>query len=243
MIDSLRRLYRTVDTMLHYRGTGRECPCCGGNFRSFKNFGVTSARVGARCPQCGALERQRLLVLFLRDQVELGTTPLRILHVAPETVLATYFAQFPAIERVTLDSEMHGVQVQADLQALPFPDAHFDAVICNHVLEHIPDDLLAMREIYRVMKPNGWAILQVPQDFSRATTYEDPTVIGREERLRAFGQEDHVRVYGRDYPERLRKAGFQVEQIPYPEQLGTASIERYGLRASEPVYWCHKPAQ
>lgn len=240
MLNAIRGLYRWADTMLRYRGTGRDCPCCGGTFRAFKSFGVTSARAGARCPRCGALERQRLLWLFLRDRVNLQNVPLRMLHVAPEEVLANFFAKLPAVERITLDSEMHGVQVQADLQALPFPQDHFDAVICNHVLEHVDDDMQAMRELYRVLKPQGWAILQVPQDLARADTYEDPTITGREARLKAFGQEDHVRIYGRDYPERLRAAGFVVDQVPYPEELGPESTLRYGLRATEPVYWCHK---
>ncbi|MEG3066539.1 methyltransferase domain-containing protein [Acetomicrobium sp.] len=115
----------------------------------------------------------------------------------------------------------------------------FDCIICYHVLEHIPDDQMAMKEIFRVLKPGGWAILQVP--ILRDKTFEDPSVITPEDRERVFGQRDHVRIYGLDYKDRLEQAGFSVKVDDYVKQLSSDVIERYGLMKDENIYFCSKP--
>ena len=130
--------------------------------------------------------------------------------------------------------------VKADLCALPFEDDSFDVIFCNHVLEHIPDDAQAMRELYRVMKKGGWGIFQVPQDINRAHTFEDDTITDPAERTRIFGQYDHVRVYGLDYFDRLRQVGFEVEEIIYSTHFTTEEIERYRIVPEEILPLCKK---
>jgi SAM-dependent methyltransferase len=140
-----------------------------------------------------------------------------------------------------MDLEVIDVMLTADLQDMPFPDDCFDAVICCHVLEHIHDDRRGMREIRRVLKPHGWAILQAPMALALSSTIEDPSVKDEAERIRRFGQRDHVRMYSpNDYPERLRASGFIVSTIDYPQQMGSAVIERYALTAGEVVYFCQR---
>src|SRR5690606_31148974 len=133
------------------------------------------------------------------------------------------------------------VDVNFDITAMPFDDARFDVVLANHVLEHVPDDLGAMKQVLRVLRPGGWALLQVPLDWSRPTTYEDANIVDPRERMRAFGQADHVRWYGRDYLERLQKAGFLVEIRNIPGEAGASEVLRLGLDPQEVVYVCRKP--
>lgn len=128
-----------------------------------------------------------------------------------------------------------------DLTMTPWRDASFDAILCNHVLEHIPDDRQAMRELFRVLRPGGWAILQVPMDTRRATTFEDPTIVSPKARERAFGQADHVRIYGLDYKARLESVGFVVSVDPFVRELPVAVRTRFALTPEEDVYFCVKP--
>src|SRR5690606_5498676 len=158
-------------------------------------------RPEAKCPVCGALERHRLIVRFLAERTDFwnGRTK-RMLHVAPEAQIRTMFMRAPGVRYVSADISLRRPMVQADLTNLGFADETFDVIYCSHVLEHVDDDLRAMRELRRVLRPGGWAILQVP--IIRDVTYEDPTVTTPEGRLAAFGQRDHVRAYGRDYADR-----------------------------------------
>jgi SAM-dependent methyltransferase len=130
--------------------------------------------------------------------------------------------------------------VRLDVQRLPMRNATFDAIICSHVLEHVADARAALRELLRVLRPGGWALLQSPIDRSRAETFEDPSVTIPAERLRVFGQEDHVRIFGRDYPVWLSAAGFDVEVVPYARELGEERIVRLGLDPEEDVYFCRR---
>jgi SAM-dependent methyltransferase len=211
------------------------CPCCETESPSFLPFGVRP-RPNARCPKCGALERHRLLWLYLRNQPGRLWPGMRLLHVAPEPVLRRLFETVPGIAYVAADLHAaHGVRL--DITALPMGDASVDAIVCNHVLEHVPDDRRAMREFRRVLRPGGWAILQSPIDGRRAETYEDARVTSPAERERVFGQFDHVRVYGRDYGRRLEDAGFVVDAIDALESLEAELVVRQGLRP-ERVYLC-----
>ncbi|MDN6327179.1 MAG: methyltransferase domain-containing protein, partial [Alkalibacterium sp.] len=110
----------------------------------------------------------------------------------------------------------------------------------NHVLEHIPDDTKAMQELYRVLKPGGIAILQIPIDSSREVTFEDNSITDKDERTRIFGQYDHVRVYGIDYYKKLEKLGFTVKQIAYAENMTDEEIERYRINKNEVIPVCIK---
>ena len=234
----LRRAWHWART-LPYRGHGRHCPICGRASRRFRPAGL-NRRPDAQCPHCGSLERHRLLWLYLTQHTNLfDGQPKTMLHVAPEACLEPSFRRQIGAGYLTADLFDPHVMVKMDITAIQYPAHHFDFVYCSHVLEHVPDDKQAMREFHRVLKPNGLAILLVP--IIRDQTYEDPTITTPEGRLQAFGQSDHVRAYGRDYPDRLREAGFQVH-IHTPADLATAEdITRMGLSpASGEIYACTK---
>jgi SAM-dependent methyltransferase len=217
---------------------GVMCPCCGWEGEAFGPGGHVQ-RPNARCPACKALERQRLLALYLRIETRLLTHPARLLLVAPETGLLRMFGDAPLLDWVTMDiAARPRVQVQADLTCLPFPTDAFDAIICSHVLEHIPDDRAAMREMARVLAPGGQALVVVPMGWRLRTTYEDPSITDRAGRKAAFGQGDHVRLCGRDYGDRLAEAGLTVEPFAYAHAFDLELAQRYGLERSEVIFVC-----
>jgi SAM-dependent methyltransferase len=211
------------------------CPCCETESEAFLPFGVR-ARPQARCPRCGALERHRLLWLFLRADGHLLRPGIRLLHVAPEPVLGRLLRTTPHIRYIAADLAP-SAGVRLDLTALPIASGALDAVVCNHVLEHVPDDRRAMQEIRRALRPGGWAILQAPLDPHRATTFEDPAVTEPADRERLFGQHDHVRMYGRDYVDRLEAAGFAVDVERFAYRLTDDQVRRCGLRL-EAIHLC-----
>lgn len=194
------------------------------------------------CPRCGSLERHRLLALYLRDAGVLEGRPARILHVAPEDGLERILRALPGIDYVSGDLEDPRAMIRLDVTELPFAEASFDVVICNHVLEHIPDEQRALAEIHRVLRPGGWALLQSALDPMLEETLEDPRIVDPDERTRVFGQRDHVRLYGLDYGERLRAAGFQVTVAAYDRLLGPKAVHRHGLLPGEDIYRCDKPS-
>ena len=140
----------------------------------------------------------------------------------------------------TTDLESPLADVKADICNLPFQDNEFDVILCNHVLEHIPDDTKAMQELFRVLKPQGMAILQIPQDLSREFTFEDNSITDRKERAKIFGQYDHVRIYGRDYFNKLRAIGFDVKEADYTTTLSQEDITKYCLAKGEIIPVCFK---
>lgn len=211
-----------------YAGGEVECPCCGDRFRRFAPFNGTANR---SCWSCGALERHRQIALLLQQRPELLRPAARVLHIAPEPTLRRLVEASEPAQYVTADLEAPGVDLHFDLTAAPLPDDSFDVILCNHVLEHIPDDLAAMREIRRMLAPGGWALLMTPIVVDQ--TIEDVTLTDPEERLRRFGQEDHVRRYGWDYLERLRRAGLSVEVIRMETELPQDAVRRYQLRNVE----------
>jgi SAM-dependent methyltransferase len=206
-----------------------ECPVCGCRCR-FESFG-DPPRPSARCPRCGALERHRLLWFFMCNEILPGRKlSSRILHCAPEPCLGRKFRALPGIQYVSVDLSAHNVTAQMDLTNLGFRDETFDVVVCNHVLEHIRDDRKAMREILRVTKVNGIALLNVPHDVELHHTYEDWSIVTTEGRRKAFGQHDHVRVYSRrDYARRLREAGWTVTELSYADRFSEQDAQRFGL--------------
>ena len=161
------------------------------------------------------------------------TKPRRLLHLAPEQAFAKRFRAMGHLDYVTADLNSPLADIKADICNLPFEDHSFDCVLCNHVLEHIPDDKRAMSELFRVMKPGGFGVFQVPLDRERKATFEDPGITDKAERVRLFGQYDHVRVYGMDYFDRLRQVGFKVEAIDYTSELHPEEIDRYRLAEGE----------
>lgn len=227
---------------LCYLGDGVECPCCGGRFRTFLPAGKPR-RPGALCPRCSSLERHRLIWLFLTERTPLFRDRLRVLSVAPEQDLQRRLRSEPRLTYVSGDRDSALAMVRFDLERLPVRDGAFDVVICTHVLEHVGDVRAALRELLRVLGPGGWALLQSPVDTSRAQTLEDPSVKSPAERLRVFGQEDHVRIFGRDYAAWLRAAGFDVEVVPYGRESGPERVARHGLDPEEDVYLCRRPVR
>lgn len=193
-------------------GSRFHCPVCGESYRDFLPFGLGRRR-NARCPGCGSLERHRFMWLYLRDRLGLARRRARVLHVAPEPCIARALAGNPGLAYVSVDMFDPHAQHHADLGALPFADAAFDTVICSHVLEHIEDDRLAMRELARVLRPRGRAIIMVPIDMKRDRTYEDSSIVTAAARNEAFGHPYHVRICGADYPGRLAEAGFSVSAV------------------------------
>jgi SAM-dependent methyltransferase len=165
----------------------------------------------------------------------------RLLRIAPERHWERVLSRHKNMQYTRGDLNPKPGQVRVDLTAMQFPEASFDAVICNHVLEHIPRDRAAMAEILRVLRPGGWAMLQVPL-APQIETREDLTVIDPQERLRLYGQHDHVRLYGRDYADRLESVGFGVMATSVERERGESCARRYGLIPDELIYIAKKPA-
>jgi SAM-dependent methyltransferase len=218
---------------LYLKGTRYTDPIDGKQFRRFLPYGYEKTRENVLSPSTLSLERHRLLWLYLQQETNFFTAPLKVLHFAPEQAFYHRFRRLPNLEYTTTDLNSPLADVKADICNLPFADHTYDVILCNHVLEHIPDDTKAMQELYRVLKPKGWGIFQIPQDLQRATTFEDNTITDKAERARIFGQYDHVRIYGRDYFEKLRSIGFAVEAVDYTAQLSTQAIETYRLAKGE----------
>lgn len=223
-----------------YRGNNVECPVCGNSFSKFLPYGV-NARENVLCPACLSLERHRLIWLFLRNETDFFTSSLRVLHAAPEQTFLKRFKALENLDYTTADLESPIADLHFDLHNIPLGDNSFDYFICNHVLEHVEDDKKVLGEILRVLKPGGKAILQVPLDYTLKKTYEDPSITFPAEREKHFGQKDHLRLFGLDYPDRLREAGFEVEEINYREKLGQELSEKYRLAKDEILYLSTKP--
>lgn len=208
-------------------------PIDGKNFRKFLPYGYENPRENVLSPSTLSLERHRLLWLYLKNKTDFFTRPIKLLHFAPEQAFYKRFKRLDHITYTTTDLNSPLADVKADICHLPFDDDTFDVILCNHVLEHIPDDTKAMQELYRVMKPGGWGIFQIPQDLKREQTFEDNTITDRKERARIFGQYDHVRIYGRDYFDKLRSVGFKVEEVDYTNTLPKEDVEKYRLAKGE----------
>ncbi|MBR3794303.1 MAG: class I SAM-dependent methyltransferase [Alistipes sp.] len=219
---------------LLYVGRGRECPVCGTKRRKFLPYGYVVARDNALCPNCLSLERHRLLWLWLQRESDLFAKRPRLLHVAPEVCLMRHLRRAykvggNAVDYVTADLESPLADLHFDIQLIPLADESFDVIFCNHIMEHVEDDLRAMRELYRVMRRGGWGVILSPVELDRATTFEDDSITDEAERTRIFGQYDHRRVYGRDYADRLREAGFEVEDLDYAATLAPDERTRFAL--------------
>ena len=215
-------------------------PIDGKGFKRFLPYGYTIQRKNALSPSTLSLERHRLLWLYLKNETDFFTAPKKVLHFAPEQCFLKRFKALKHLDYTTTDLESPIADIKADICNLPFKDNSYDVILCNHVLEHIPDDTKAMQELYRVLKPNGMAILQIPQDLNRAVTFEDNSITDKKERAKVFGQYDHVRVYGRDYFNKLRSIGFKVDEVDYTATLTDETITTYGLAKGEIIPVCFK---
>jgi SAM-dependent methyltransferase len=230
---ALRRL-----RLLIYRGDRVECPCCGGRFSRF--MPGLSHRATRVCPRCGAQERHRALWLWMRERTDLFVREISILHWAPEYALQRSLSQLPNAAYVSADLEGHEAMQHMDITDVPFKDDAFDLIVCVHVLEHVPDDRRAMREMVRVLRPGGMALLLVPIVLEQPTL-EDPAIDTPEERKRHYWQADHVRLYGGDFRDRLAEEGFSVEVDEWIRTLDQPKLDRFGLFPLEDIYVCRKP--
>ncbi len=230
----LRQLRSTL-----YHGSARFCPVCQRSSRQFLDGGIVP-RADAQCAHCGAFERHRLLWIYLSEHTNLfDGRKKEMLHVAPEKCFESRFREKIGSGYLTADLLDPNVMVQMDITNIQYPDQSFDVIYCSHVLEHVPDDKKAMREFQRVLKSDGWAILQVP--ITSEKTIEDPSITDPAERLALFGQEDHVRRYGPDYAERLRETGFSVDVIEITDLVDAETATQMGLtEASGEIYFCRK---
>ena len=220
------------------KGNEVECPVCASQYKKFLPYGRI-ARENALCPNCLALERHRLMWLYLKKQTDFFSAPLKVLHVAPEHCFIDRFEALPNLEYITADIESPLAKVKMDVHSIPFPDNSFDVIFCNHVLEHVEDDLLACSEFNRVLKPSGWGILQSPV-YPLEKTLEDKSITDPAERERIFGQRDHVRKFGKDYAERLRKSGLKIEENQFVKQITVDLIKRNALPKDEVIFVCRK---
>ena len=226
----------------YLRGDKFTDPIDGRSFRKFLPYGYGKQRENALSPSTLSLERHRLMWLFLRDNTTFftATKKLKVLHIAPEQCFLDIFRKQQNLNYITSDLESPIADVKADICDLPFKENEFDVVFCNHVLEHISNDTKAIQELYRVLKPGGFGIFQIPQDLSKAITFEDNTITDRKERAKLFGQYDHVRVYGRDYFDKLRSIGFKVDEVDYTKKITLDKIEKYCLMKNEILPVCYK---
>ena len=238
-------------------------PIDGKSFKSMLPYGYETQRNNVLSPSTLSLERHRLLWLFLNEQTDFfqsdsvsnssntstkkirlrdaeKNSALKVLHFAPEQAFYKLFRNQKNLDYTTTDLFSPLADVKADICNLPFDDNQYDVILCNHVLEHIPDDTKAMQELYRVLKLGGMAILQIPQDLKRATTFADDTITDQKERAKIFGQYDHVRIYGRDYFDKLRSIGFTVIEEDYTNKIAPELVEKYCLAKGEIIPVCFK---
>lgn len=226
----------------YFAGNGVEDPISGQRFRKFLPYGQNkyTKRDNVLSPGTFSLERHRLMWLFLKNETDFFTTRYKVLHIAPEQCFYKKFKKLPNLSYTTADYNSPIADVHFDLHEAPFANNSFDVVFCNHVLEHVEEDKVCMKELYRIMKPGGWGIFQVPIDVQRDQTLEDVSINTPRLREKYYWQKDHVRLYGLDYKEKLEGAGFDVEVIDYIKKLSKAELDRYRLHKEEKIYLCRK---
>lgn len=222
---------------IFYVGNRVECPICNKHYRTFLPYGRLNPRPNALCPNCLSLERHRLIWVYLQEKTNFFREKLNVLHIAPEPCFMRRFENQHGEKYITADIESPLAKVKMDIHEIPFVENQFEVVLCNHVLEHVQDDIKAMSEIYRVLKPGGLAILQVPF-FSPIpeVTFEDAKITDPREREKAFGQDDHVRKFGKDYTNRIERSGLKAEASHFAVELDEARVHRYGLVRNEILY-------
>lgn len=227
---------------LWHFGRRFECPCCGWTFRHFVDksafFRTTT---DSCCPRCNSKARHRRDWLFLRDELSFFDKEHAVLEIAPWWSFGRAFTRAGKLRYFAIDVNPHApfVDEKGDVAEIPLPDAQFDAVLCIHVLEHVEDDRKALGEIFRVLKPGGWALITVPLLLDEPTR-EDPSITSPEDRKRVFGEKSHVRYYGPDIEDRLRQAGFEIRFEP-AAAIPKEDVARYGLRRDENIWLCTRP--
>ena len=195
------------------------------------------------CPRCHSLDRERLVYRFIVNKTTIlySQKIIKLLHIAPEKNLQNILKSSSHIEYISGDlNPLMGCDIRLDITDMNFEDNFFDVIICSHVLEHIIDDRKAMSELFRVLKPEGFAILQVPISKKAKETFEDFSITTPKGREKYFGQKDHVRIYSQDYQRRLESIGFKVELYDIKKELNIKEIKKFGLNREEILYVCRK---
>ncbi|MEC0232691.1 glycosyltransferase [Paenibacillus alba] len=240
-----------LEQLINYQDS-YHCPFCESRFQRFDPWSdiydfpkvkfEMANKFTAICPNCYSMDRERLYRLYIEQETELLKKPHRFLHIAPERHLRSWFSNYNNIDYIGGDLfPADESLVRVDVTDIQYHDENFDVVMCSHVLEHVPNDNKAMRELYRVLKKGGWAILQVPIAISITKTYEDFSISTPEGRFEAFGQDDHVRIYAQqDFIKRLEKVGFEVEIYNYAAKYGLTEAKKYGLSENDNLYLVHK---
>lgn len=250
--DPTLRMATKAYKRMKYFGFRNKCVMCGARINTFLPAGFSSDilkkykiigggyRQNVRCPHCNSSNRERLIYLYLKQNKILKKSSLKILHFAPERRLQKVLMKMKNAEYISADINSSSAARIIDVRSIPYRDNYFDNIICSHVLEHVPEDTKAMSEIYRTLKKGGLAIIQVPISPILDKTYEDSSIITPEDRYRAFGQTDHVRIYGQDFFARLKSVGFNLEVYNLKEHLTHKLIQRYGLDSEEKLFLSHK---
>jgi hypothetical protein len=239
-----------------YRGSTYQCPLCMSNLKSFlplpREFRITLEIEGRRftasdfetlnvdnylCPVCRCSDRDRLIALYLKRLTNEHATRKRLLHFAPERSLSGYLRNIAFYDYRTVDLHMKNVDEKVDItRMVTYHDNSLDCFICSHILEHVPDDAQALRELFRILKPGGWGIVMAPILLGLDRSYEDLSKTTPQERLEHFGQEDHVRVYAKgDFIRRPENAGFSVAQLGV-DFFGADSMRRSGINERSCLY-------
>jgi len=237
-IKNILKKIRSVIYRITHAGNERECPLCGAHYSRFGKGGVEK-RDDAQCMNCGSLERHRFLWLYLLSEYNIAQQKnLSVLHFAPEKYLE-YKLRKLSRQFITADLEGNKVDLRIDITDTPFNDHSFDLILCSHVLEHVNNDRKALSELLRILKADGKALIIIPVE--RETTFEDPSVTEPEERLKIFGQRDHVRIYGADFINRLIESGFKVKTYLPKDIFSEDEQIKYGIKIeSDRLYICSK---
>jgi predicted SAM-dependent methyltransferase len=251
---------RLIAKKVVFFGTKYKCTICGSHIRKFLPHGISipvlsekrivggyNREKTGKCPVCRRIDRERLIYKYVFNSGKINLRGISVLHVAPELPIANKFKEIKEAQKINYQA---GDKFEAgyvydceelDITKTKYEDNTFDLLICNHVLEHIPNDGDAMREIFRILKPGGKAILQVPISLVLDETYEDLSIVDPKEREIKFGQYDHVRIYGQDYPKRLNSVGFNTEIVNPVDLWGAKTLVHEGINPEEKLYIAVKP--
>ena len=239
-----------INKAKQFAGANVECVICGSKYKVFETWNLGATFENNTCFNCKSHKRHRLQWKYLHDKMDIITTKEKkvVLHFAPEEYFFKLFVNNKNLDYIPCDLNVNkfnksyktNIVKKIDITKIPLDNNSVDFILCNHILEHIPDDKIAISELYRVMKKGGCAILQVPIDYNLEKTYEDPSIVSFEEREKAFGQFDHVRLYGRDYPQRLKNFDWEVVVDDYVKQFSQEEIFKYGFDENELIYLCIK---